>query len=344
MTKWIFLASALLLLFLCSLYGANLSVQVARADNGGGACDNGPNAGAVPAPAAAAGFTRCALNADFTQVGGFFGNVATFMDGCGGTGNNLFQAYYAYSGVQVPCNRITIEQGRGSQVLHLRYQPGDSAGTDYPARPLEFAYPTLMHGGAVESGWPQPTGAGALNGFPQEMYAEITFRTTKASLNTGQPGQNIPFSWWQMGASGQPSSSTVEVDYIEINSDSNGGSGWLNATGMREWCSVSNCAFPDTQIVSYADYTRYHRFGVLVKSDEQTFFFKCFYIDDALQGCQILSPVDPAAFKTRDNSFNYLVVWAGNNGLESNNPTDIYIKSARVWECPSYQTTTCPTP
>ena len=134
----------------------NLSLQVAPAKDI--ACDQGPNSPTLPQMAAAAGFTHCALNADFTKVGGAFSDPAKFIDGCGATGNRIFQAYYAYSATQVPCNRMTIEKDQGIQVLHLRYLHGDSASTGMGARPLELAYPTLHHGGAVNSGWPQPTG------------------------------------------------------------------------------------------------------------------------------------------------------------------------------------------
>src|SRR5690242_2716169 len=90
---------------------ADLSMKVGPAT----ACDNGDTI-PVPAMAAAAGFSHCVLNADFTKLDGFFSKISNFIDGCGGVGTEIFQAYYAYSGIQVPCNRITIEQDGGTQV------------------------------------------------------------------------------------------------------------------------------------------------------------------------------------------------------------------------------------
>jgi len=322
--------------------GAGVSGGLAvRGDAANDVCDQGPN-NAVPKMAAAAGFTHCALNADFTQVGGFFGKVSNFLDGCGGTGNRLFQAYYAYSGAQVPCNKMTIEQDSGSQVLHLSYSPGDSSSVG-TTRPLELAYPTLKHNGAVQSGWPQPASPGTEN-LPQKMYTEITFRMPKYSLDTVQLGQNIPFAWWQMdGTAADHTPQKVEIDYIEINSDSNYGSGWNNGTSMIEWGCGNNCATPTSPPITHVDYTQYHKFGILVTSDEHTNFAKCLFMDDVLQGCQTISPHTAIAYHTDRSKFlNYVVVWAGNNGPEVNNPVDIYIKSISVWECNSYLTTTCP--
>jgi hypothetical protein len=347
MIKKLFVTAALLL-FPCIAHTAGPSADLSVKGGSVAACDNGDDRRA-PAMAAAAGFSHCVLNADFTKVGAFFGNVANFIDGCGGTGTKIFQAYYAYSGVQVPCNRMTIENDSGTQVLHLRYQRGDSSGTG-TIRPLEFAYPTLKHNGAVQSGWPQPASPGT-ESLPQEMYAEITFRMPKTSLDQGQLGKDIPFAWWQMGGIVQSVPHHVEIDYIEINSDSNFRSGWNNSTGMREWgcATFPNCAWPDQPIVTHTDYTQYHKFGILVTSDEKTNFAKCLFIDDALQGCQRLSPVDATAYRTDRSKFlNYDVVWVGNNGgnagpnFEPINPVDVYIKSMAIWECPSYATTNCP--
>jgi hypothetical protein len=344
MIRKLFVAAALLLfphIGQTADPSANLSAKVGPA----AACDNG-NALRVPAMAAAAGFSHCVLNADFTKFGGLFGNIANFIDGCGGSGTKIFQAYYAYSGVQVPCNRMTIEKDDGTQVLHLRYQRGDSSGTG-TIRPLEFAYPTLHHRGAVQSGWPQPASP-RTESLPQEMYTEITFRMPKASLDQGQLGRDIPFAWWQMGAAGLQNPHVVEVDYIEINSDSNFSSGWNNSTGMREWGGNPD-SWPNQAIQAYTDYTQYHKFGVLVTSDEKTNFAKCLFMDDVLAGCQRLIPSTAAAYRTdRTDNLNYVAIWVGNNGgdagpdYESINPIDIYIKSMTIWECPSYDATTCP--
>src|ERR1700756_5569277 len=108
------LIAAALLLFPYIGHTADLSADLSVKGGPPTACDNGDALG-TPAMAAAAGFSHCALNADFTKVGGFFGNIANIIDGCGGTGTKIFQAYYAYSGVRVPCNRMTIESDSGTQ-------------------------------------------------------------------------------------------------------------------------------------------------------------------------------------------------------------------------------------
>jgi hypothetical protein len=339
MIRKLFVAAAVLL-FPCIGRSAEPSADLSLKVGPAVACDNGDALGA-PAIAVAAGFSHCVLNADFTKIGGFFGNIANFIDGCGGTGARIFQAYYAYSHIQVPCYRVTIESDSGTQVLHLRYQPGDSSGTG-AILPLEFAYPTLKHKGGVQ-GYPASPETESLS---QEMYAEITFRMPKASLDQGQ--NNIPFAWWQMtGTSNPPVEHDVEIDYLEINSNSNYGYGWNNSTSMREWGCGTNCAWGEPPIVTHTDYTHYNKFGVLVTSNEITNFTKCLFINDLLQGCQQLTPADAAAYLTdRSKSPNYDVLWlgynSGNKGPEPNNPVDIYLKSMTIWECPSYHATTCP--
>jgi len=289
---------------------ADLPVAIAAA-NAAVPCDQG-DALAAPATATTAGFSHCVLNADFTKVGGFFGNTANFIDGCGATGTKIFQAYYAYSGTPVPCNRMDIEQDSGTQVLHLQYLHGDSAATGV-IRPLELAYPTLHHNGGVQSGWPQPASPGT---------------------------ENLPVGG-------------IEVDYIEINSDSNFGSGWNNSTGMRDWCTTGTCNKINQPIVTHTDYTQYHTFSVLVTSDlgatAASNFAKCLFTDGVLNGCQTISPADATGYRTdRSKFFNYDVVWVGNNGgsqgpnYESINPIDVYIKSMTIWECSTYATTNCP--
>lgn len=321
---------------------ANLKISIVSPIS----CDTGDPL-AVPSMAAAAGFSHCVLNADFTKVGGAFSDIAKFIDGCGATGTKIFQAYYAYSGTPVPCNRMDIEDDGGTQVLHVQYLRGDSAATGY-IRPVELGYPTLHHNGAIQSGWPQPASPGTEN-LPQEMYAEITFRMPTYSLNQGQLGKDIPFAWWQMGAAGEPKVGGIEIDYIEINSDSNFGSGWNNSTGMRDWCTTGNCDQINQPIVTHTDYTQYHTFGVLVTSDLKTNFAKCLFTDGMLNGCQTISPADATGYRTdRTKFFNYAAVWVGNNGgsggpdYESVNPVDVYIKSMTIWDCPTYSTTNCP--
>jgi hypothetical protein len=338
-------AAAALLLFPCLSNAADLSNDSSLQVDPNTTCDNGD---AIPVPdmAAVAGFSHCVLNADFTVANGFFANTSNFIDGCGGTGTKTFQAYYAYTWVPAPCNRMTIDNDGGSQVLHLQYLPGDSLDSG-AIRPLEFAYPTLHHGGAVQSGWPQPAWPGTEN-LPQQMYTEITFRMPRASLDQGTLGGSIiPFAWWQMwGQPNPPYWQGVEVDYLEINSDSNNGSGWYNAAQLIEWGCAAQwpyCSWGNPVLASYTDYTQYHKLGVLVTSDQNSNFAKCLFVDDVLQGCQTITPMDVRAYRTDRSQFlNYNVLWVGNNGLQTNNPVDVYIKSMTIWECPSYATTNCP--
>jgi hypothetical protein len=342
------MAAAALLLPFTSHAADNLSGPVTVQSVPPATCDNGDPL-SVPSMAGAGGFTHCVLNADFTKVDGAFNDTAKFIDGCGARGNRIFQAYYAYSGLQVPCNRIKIEQDNGIQVLHLQYLHGDSAASGVGALPLEFAYPTLHHGGAVQAGWPQPAGPGA-ESLPQTIYAEITFRTTVSSLNQAHPPPNFidfPISWWMMNGNNNPFvPQGIEIDYIEIRSDTNVGNGWNGTTGMIEWgCANGKCPRPNQPISSFVDYTQYHKFGILVTSDLKTNMAKCLFMDDLLQGCQHITPSDPIAYRTdRPIFLNFVVLWLGTFGrhiIETVNPVDVYVKNITIWDCPTYLTTNC---
>jgi hypothetical protein len=345
--KSLFVALALLL-YPCLRNAADPGAASSMKVGPARACDNGDTI-PVPAMAATAGFSQCVLNADFTKLDGFFSRTSNFIDGCGGVGTKIFQAYYAYSSTQVPCNRMIIEMDGGTQVLHLQYLYGDSSGAG-AIRPLEFAYPTLHHGGAVQSGWPQPASPGTEN-LPQQMYAEITFRMLRPSLDQGTPGgSTIPLAWWQMsGHPHPPYRQGIEIDYIEINSDSNNGKGWHNAAQLIEWgCAAQwpKCSWGSPVLTSYTDFTQYHKLSVLVTSDQRTNFAKCLFVDAVLEGCQTITPMDVTAYrKDRSKFLNYDVLWVGNNGgnngPETANPVDVYIKSMVIWECPSYATTNC---
>jgi len=160
----------------------------------------------------------------------------------------------------VPCSDSTITTDGGSQVLLVQQ---DTVGT-----PLSFLYPAH---------WVQP---GVF--FPNEMYIEMTFRTTLQSLvqNGSGPFQSIDWFWESVRGETPPPPSWVEIDFLEIVNTPRSSPNW--GGGLLDWRPN-----PNYGPVTYGttDLTQYHTLGVLITSDESTNLYKCTFMDGSFVGC-----------------------------------------------------------
>ena len=283
------------------------------------ACDYGPNnSGPVPAPAAAAGFTTCALNADFSHA--FFSNISSWLGNCGGN-PGLWGFYWDIRfGGPAPCSRVDMEtdSGIGKQVLHLQFQPGDVSNVAWA---LDFP------------GWASATQHQYM--FPGQLYFQITFRFTPASLTEGGAPAgplDIYENGWTNGCCG------VENDFIEY---TGGNPHW--GGGQIEWVNGNAAYFtPVTSITM--DFTQYHTLGVLVTSDGGTVISKCTWVDGAGQGCTQVHPATVSGCDTSCVSASFsqhggiLAVWEGqgSQNIGSQN-VDMYIQSEQAWTCSGYR-------
>jgi hypothetical protein len=318
------------------------------------ACDANPNndlsiqivpAGsppAVPAPALAAGFTTEALNADFTVPGGAYSNTATFINECGATTPWRFyvQGWFNSFGDNTtdPCSRVAITTDSGLQVLNLKYLSTDDSLS--PSHVISLSYPGYW---LSTDGYPY---------FPNETYVEITLRVTPASVNNGQvtPG---PIAFWMQGRRSRDGSipsywlepAGFERDGPPPNAWGSGIIDWENSCsghGPPAWCQYN----PPTKFT--ADWTTYHKLGILLTSDESTVYSHCLWLDDIPLGspagphtCLQMSPTHPSYFQ----SDNVLIMLFGSGSHSGSFPNmDMYIKSFKVWSCANYQTAGCPGP
>ncbi len=287
--------------------------------------------GGTPAQAAAAGFTTQALNADFTIVGGAFSNTATYIDNCGATATyrfylTLFVSVPGGGGVPngLPCNATAITTDGGIQVLHMQ-----APANQY----YELHWPGY---------WLKSDGLG----MPNETYQEIVFRTTNATLV--QDGSSSFFfsiiDMWRQGR-GVTSSGTFppgewnETDFLEVTGINNTINNW--GGGLITVQNNTLMFGPVTH--STNDLTQYHKLGVLTTSDESTNYWKCTWMDDVFIQCINQLQAAAISYLQHDNS---MVIDLGTGGPTLNGTgntiSDLYIKSIKIWECPNWQTATCP--
>jgi hypothetical protein len=351
MIKTLFLAAALLVpdLAYAGDPSAVLSTQVVPAGSGGGiACDQGPNyTGSIPALAQQAGFTHCALNADFTSTttdgnGINFSNTSTYISECGATTAQRWYLQY-WAGLDMPCNRAQIvadPTGGGFNVLTIAYTLADQALWDS----------THTSGYATTLAW--PGGWNQTNVLPWEMYVEFTVLFPTATINaTAKPGANTQM----LGNAAIQQNAVAGNNYIQSNYEINtatGGSGGSFGGHSTVICSnpPSKCAFGfGGYFFGGFDDVQYHTVGSLVTSDETRYVVAC-DMKDGVSGVCIPSDlvsagVNPSQIFGLHNG--EMMQWVGKGDCLNGGPDcqtadmNVYFKSMRIWVCPNYKTQVC---
>jgi hypothetical protein len=325
-------------------------------------CEYGPNI-PPPAPAAATGFNHCALNADFSQPGGYFSNPANFMDCAGArTSSRFFMMFQWTTYKAAPCDRFSIVMDGTSQAARLQFFQTDQNNfvhLNWPWQENWQSGPIGFQGG--------PNGLG----LPFQGYFELTWRAPASTLNAVPSGQGwMPIAFWLRKDDQYSATSWIETDFFEISTGrSSPSSGWpWHLTAMRDWtcapgCSGivtpgggwrqapvpapacgSDCGDADWDEVPM-DFTVYHKYGFLVTSDESTALAMCLYVDDQLRRCQKGSAGSNPALQYKQ-MHNFITIWLGPQvgSIASGVELDMYLQSIRVFECNDYASSTCPTP
>jgi hypothetical protein len=268
----------------------------------GMACFQGPNfMGTLPSDVTRAGFTTCALNADFTTSttdgnGIKYSDITTWISECGAPSRTYnFHIQYWYNITTVPCgtgasgtggratiktdplggsfNILDIQYLLTDQTLYLNYESGcGQCGATYNYSDVGLSWPSIG-GGSV--------------GLPYEMYIEVTFAAPTATMNAKNPSAPgtaafFPNSTTVTSIPPQGSQAHIAVDQFEIvqNATNSGASTWLWTSGWSSYLPNN------TSQVSYGpgpnrfqDFTGYHAYGQLMTSDEVKYFSVCSYID-----------------------------------------------------------------
>lgn len=232
-------------------YTFGLSGTATSGGGGGGtiACDVGPAyTGSIPAPAAAVGFTHCAVNYDFAQTAPFTNNVpgaggsatytwsnlSTWLDVCGAAHSLI------YGGGS--CGHYAINTDGGTQVFDIVGATNDYAG--FGSEPASI-------------------GGNDLIGFkiPQNFYAEFTWKQLDLANANGN-GTNWDIWLYDqccLGNQGPYSYSQQEIDFTET-----GTNGPLYSPGCNEWSggpSGNYCSAGSSPGAPSVDLTQYNTMG-----------------------------------------------------------------------------------
>jgi hypothetical protein len=302
----------------------------------------------VPAPAAAAGFTTLALNADFTSPA--YSNKATFVANCGASGRQLWNWVLGYQFTLQNCADISVVADTGvtpnlPQVLHINLPPSEypiDPNTHLPdVRGVIFDYPAVPYNPS------DPCVANHSPCFPTEMYISITWRSTLPSINQdGQGAHSAHLFVEQQGngmlANGSVPSAATEVDMFE--------GAALNSTNPNQNGQINGGINGQNAFGTYTywqeDKTVYHKSAALVTSNGSNTYWYCLFKDDVLLGnCTNQSNTSVGSwpsivFSQHDNSIG--IGLATENGFLPVNPLEMFIQKIEVWECSTWQTASCP--
>jgi hypothetical protein len=286
---------------------APLSVEVVTA---------GP-APAVPAPAAAAGFTTLAANYDFTTS--FYATQSNWL-GCDPNSSATKQWYLGqwFFTKFPPCNiNQVFDAAAGSDVIRFTWLPEYFATTQPNNHGMYISM--LSHDNDRVTDYPY-------------SYIEFTARITPAV-------DKSYFALWtysQVGA--QDGNGANEYDIVEIF----GICDFCAKAGVFQWDAGGTVTETFSGLPGGFDTTVYHKYAMRIKRTGNTIEM-CSYIDDILQGsCRNL----PNPTTRQLNQRSILIIGNGTccGEGESNNTavrTDLFVKNIRMWSCATWQTTTC---
>jgi hypothetical protein len=303
----------------------------------GVACEQGPNVSAVPAPAAAAGFNHCILNADFrtntTDANGInWSQPSTYVAECGAPDNAqhaLWHMIFNWPGSNyshMPCNRFILLQDAGVQVADFNWYPSDY--NSHLALINVFNWPGSQLSGA---GGPYNLGTGQL------QYYEILFRTTPQTWVTSFSAHTQPVDFWkdQCNGCGNPVN-FAEIDWWE-----------LNANGyFQTGTDAQPVQWGGSGGAYYQDATIYHTSGYLVTSDG-TNASVCAYLDGGVATRTTAAPCPVGDFTGHDVLNGEFAQWVGGDDCFSDAthpqgcepyPAEVYIQYIRIFSCDGFWT------
>jgi hypothetical protein len=310
---------------------------------GGGACGSE----AVPSQAAAAGFTTCAANFDFTQPTGatwipaISGSLATQSNWLDCSGSNSSLPWHIGSpglgaggypaGYAVPCNiNQTTDPVSGGTVLDLQWlnSYGALCGSAHQCEGNQsfVSMQTVYNGCSGDGGCTGLT-------YPMGIYTETVYRIDNTYSASYNPSYDEDVWMWQTYPSG---ASPLETDTAELYSGSNG---WQD-TALHNWAN-SGGGIPFLRNAALS-VTSYHTYATLTTSDGATNIYGCAWLDGVFQSCQ--SYFAAISESNQYGNKNWLIAWVGGGngpGTAYAPNTNEYIQYIRSWSCSLWQSSQC---
>jgi hypothetical protein len=322
----------------------NLTVIV---DPAGGSipCDIGPNyVGSIPRQAAAAGYTHCAANLDFTNAQ--FSNPNTWLRGCGASSPIMKFITNFGAGNPAPCSDATMvddtANGGAAQVLQLTYTHADWLNSVDAAWLFVEAAPIGPH---INQGW----------------FVDMNFRVSPATLTSCPSGSSCIFAdlWSYPLGVNCPGCSIQEFDFMEVFGSTSGGS--YSSAGNGGGVGIGTGG-----VFTAAEYdpSVYAQISVLetIASSGSPNLAACWYINGAFvyQGDPPLpgNTCGSATFLASDLTEQSQIYPAqigpqtiisiddrcGGAGVHTCQPTStqtMFVQRFTIWACPGYQSGPC---
>jgi hypothetical protein len=282
-------------------------------------CDIGPPA-AIPPAAAAAGFTHCVANWDFSQP--IYATLSHWFD-CDGTNRNVIW-HSGSRGVTFvnPCN---IHQKLDSTINRnvMNFEWLSSYGNKHKG-----IGQANQIGGQTFNNWTKAPTLTFGNYYLEAVDRVEGPYCPNCPANSGGPDA--------VYAGGIDAQNSVEIDPGELYAHGTG----YGQGGCGNYCSDQSFIWtnwgPGQNALppGYSAFD-YNNYGALLTSDGQTNKYLCLYINASLQGsgCVI---VQTTGFTGR----NGLAISAGSDGLSTEN-IDFDVQYVRVWSCDAYKTDMC---
>jgi hypothetical protein len=364
-----------------STYSISFSLSVTS--GAGVACQQGPNfLGSLPADVTTAGFTTCAVNADFTSSTTDtnninYSNITTWLAECGAPSRTYnFHVQYWYNITSVPCGtgatgvggRMSIVSdplGGGFNVLegsylvsadqsqYLSYEAGcGQCGGTYNYSDIGLTWPSIG-GGSV--------------GLPYEFYLEITFYAPTATMNSKNPSApgTTFFALNSTTTTSTPplgSQAHLAVDQFEIiqQNTNSGATSWQWGSGIGIYGPGGYSGSVGDNLAPFNFTSGYNTIGQLITSNETNTLDTCSYINGSIAvpyGCNGVNVSTSGA--TACSGGGYACYFGQNSVIPRlyfavatclvlsttpcySNDLHYYIKSIRIFTCSNYKSGQCP--
>jgi hypothetical protein len=288
-------------------------------------CDIGPPA-TVPAEAAAAGFTHCVANFDFSRPE--YATLSDWFDCDGSNPNVLWHSGSAGVPFVNPCNiHQKLDAVANQNVMNFEWL------TKYDDNGYNQAgiYQANQVGGQTFNNW---TGSSTLT--VGNYYVETVNRVEGPVCVRCPPSSGGPNDVYMWGYYGTPDGGGLEVDVNESNTIG-------FAAGNCSGCANSDYGYwtswgpNQSRLPSGYSVFDYHTYGALLTSDGATNKYVCMWVDHTLQndsGCQI------AGYDYFDNRSSLLASAGSNAGTATRNIA-FDVQYISVWSCDAYQASMC---
>ena len=284
-------------------------------------CDVGPPA-IIPPEAAAAGFTHCAANWDFSQPA--YAALSNWFDADGSNPNVI---WHAGSGGVTFCNPQTISQ---------KHDPATGQTVENFHWDVAYGNKCYSRTGISQS---NQIGGHTFNNWTKQptftvgnYYLEASYRLEAPCPTCPSPGGGGPNAIYAGGVN----QGSVEIDPGELYTNTPGyGQGGCGVNCIAGFIWTNWGAGQNALPAGWNPFT-YYKYSALLTSDGATNKYECLWINDVLQGsgCQI---VETSQFAGR----NGFAISAGSNNGASTMNIDLDVAYVRIWSCRSYRTAMC---